>query len=86
MTQSRATLGGPLSLVATRRTEFNYCGSLEFLYQAGSKVAESDLQIQDGWRYFIRDWMRAVATVFNLAIPTNESFFNELRDVELAAR
>lgn len=86
MTQSPAALGGPLSLAATRRTEFNDCESLEFLHQAGSEATEPDLQIEDGWRYFIHGWTRAIVTVFNLDISTNESFYNELCDVALAAR
>jgi len=87
MTQNQAPHGGPQSLAATRRTGFNCCrSSLESHHQARRKATKADLQIEDGWRYFIHGWTRAIGTVFNLDIPTQRSFFNELGDVALAAR
>ena len=48
--------------------EFNYRGSLEFLEYARRNQQENQLQIIDGWRYFIHGWSQVVADVFGIAL------------------
>lgn len=48
--------------------EFNYRGSLEFLGQARSQQQERNLEVIDGWRYFIHGWSQVIADVFNLTL------------------
>jgi shikimate 5-dehydrogenase len=48
--------------------ELNYRGELEFLYLARSQQAARDLQVHDGWRYFVHSWVEHVAEVFRLEI------------------
>lgn len=46
--------------------ELNYRGSLEFLHQAKDQIVEKNLQVEDGWRYFIHGWTQVIAEVFEL--------------------
>ena len=48
--------------------EFNYRGSLEFMHQAEAQQAERDLQIENGWTYFIHGWTQVIAEVFHIDI------------------
>ena len=48
--------------------EFNYRGSLEFMHQAEAQQAARDLQIEDGWTYFIHGWTQVIAEVFHIDI------------------
>ena len=48
--------------------EFNYRGSLEFMHQAEHQQAERDLQIENGWTYFIHGWTQVIAEVFHIDI------------------
>lgn len=58
--------------------EFNYRGDLLFLDQARAQQAKRDLQIEDGWLYFIHGWTRVVAEVFDVDIPTSGPVFDEI--------
>ena len=49
--------------------EFNYRGPLDFLHQAQAQRDDRNLQIHDGWRYFVHGWTQAVAEVFDVAMP-----------------
>jgi shikimate dehydrogenase len=46
--------------------EINYRGSLEFLGLAQAQRSELELQVHDGWRYFVHGWTHAVAEVFDI--------------------
>ena len=48
--------------------EFNYRGTLEFMHQAEAQQAERDLQIENGWTYFIHGWTQVIAEVFHVDI------------------
>jgi shikimate 5-dehydrogenase len=46
--------------------ELNYRGELDFMHQAERQRAGRDLQIEDGWVYFLHGWTQVVAQVFHL--------------------
>ena len=48
--------------------EFNYRGSLEFMHQALAQQQQRELQVVDGWRYFIHGWSQVVADVFEVTL------------------
>jgi shikimate 5-dehydrogenase len=48
--------------------EINYRGSLEFLRLAQAQQPERDLEVHDGWRYFVHGWTHAVEEVFDVAL------------------
>ena len=48
--------------------EFNYRGSLEFMHQAEAQQQERDLQIENGWTYFIHGWTQVIAEVYHIDI------------------
>jgi len=58
--------------------EFNYRGDLIFLAQARAQRETRQLQIEDGWTYFLHGWTRVIADVFNREIPTQGPLFEEL--------
>ena len=49
--------------------EFNYRGPLDFWHQAMGQQQERQLQVEDGWRYFVHGWSQAVAEVFDVPMP-----------------
>ena len=49
--------------------EFNYRGPLDFWHQALAQQEEQQLQVEDGWRYFVHGWTQAVAEVFDIPMP-----------------
>jgi shikimate dehydrogenase len=53
--------------------ELNYRGSLEFWQQAKSQAVTRNLQLEDGWVYFLHGWTQVIAQVFHLEI-TPEKF------------
>jgi shikimate 5-dehydrogenase len=64
--------------------DFNYRGDLVFLQQAERQKDEQNLNIEDGWIYFIHGWTRVLAEVFHMDIPTKGKVFETL--CEIAAR
>jgi shikimate dehydrogenase len=48
--------------------ELNYRGSLEFWHQAKSQAVTNNLQLEDGWVYFLHGWTQVIAQVFHLEI------------------
>lgn len=64
--------------------EFNYRGDLVFLRQAKAQKEARQLQLEDGWTYFIHGWTRGIAEVFHLDIPVSGRRFDQLG--ELAAK
>ncbi len=66
--------------------DFNYRGDLVFLDQARRAQASRNLQIEDGWIYFIHGWTRVVADVFACDIPTRGPTFDRISEIAAAAR
>lgn len=66
--------------------DFNYRGDLVFLDQAGMQRAEKNLQIEDGWIYFLHGWTRVIAEVFQIDIPTSGPVFDQLSRVASSTR
>jgi len=56
--------------------ELNYRGELTFLHQARSQQQAQQLQLEDGWNYFIHGWTQVIAEVFELPAEavTNKAF------------
>jgi shikimate dehydrogenase len=48
--------------------ELNYRGSLEFWQQEKSQAVTQNLQLEDGWVYFLHGWTQVIAQVFHLEI------------------
>ena len=66
--------------------DFNYRGDLVFLDQARAQQAQRQLQIEDGWVYFIHGWTQAIAEVFHRDIPIEGPVFNELSNIAKTIR
>jgi shikimate 5-dehydrogenase len=64
--------------------DLNYRGDLIFLDQARRQQAARNLQIEDGWTYFIHGWTQVIAEVFHIDIPVSGPRFDEIS--EIAAR
>ena len=64
--------------------ELNYRGDLIFLDQARAQEQARQLQIEDGWTYFIHGWTQVIAEVFDVTIPTHGPAFDEI--AAIAAR
>jgi len=58
--------------------DLNYRGDLVFLNQARAQSKALELQVEDGWTYFIHGWTRAIAEVFNIDIPMSGSGFDKI--------
>lgn len=48
--------------------ELNYRGELDFMHQALRQKAGRNLDIEDGWIYFIHGWTQVIAEVFHIDI------------------
>jgi shikimate 5-dehydrogenase len=51
--------------------ELNYRGDLVFLDQARAQEKQRQLQVEDGWTYFIHGWTQVIAEVFDIDIPVS---------------
>lgn len=58
--------------------ELNYRGDLLFLQQAKRQAQARNLQVEDGWVYFIYGWTRVIAEVFHIEVPVSGKEFEEL--------
>ncbi len=58
--------------------ELNYRGNLVFLEQARRQAAARQLQVEDGWTYFLHGWTQVIAEVFDVAIPTSGPGFDAI--------
>ena len=58
--------------------ELNYRGDLVFLDQAHEQEAEAELQVEDGWTYFLHGWTQIIAEVFDVAVPASGPRFAEI--------
>jgi len=61
--------------------ELNYRGERLFLQQAQGARAERQLQIEDGWRYFLLGWTRVIGLVFDVEIPPAGPLFDRLAEL-----
>jgi shikimate dehydrogenase len=52
--------------------ELNYRGELDFLHQARAQEDERQLQVHDGWPYFIYGWTAVIEEVFDLRLTPND--------------
>ena len=52
--------------------ELNYRGALDFLHQARAQEQERDLQVHDGWPYFIYGWTAVIEEVFGLRFTPSD--------------
>ena len=78
--------GSPLThdAVFPERTvawDFNYRGDLVFLEQARAQAGPRELQVEDGWLYFIHGWTRVISEVFHIDIPTSGPEFDQLAQI-----
>ena len=64
--------------------DLNYRGELVFLDQARAQRVDRDLEIHDGWVYFIHGWTQVIAEVFQIAIPSEGPEWARIS--EIAAR
>ncbi|MEC9196812.1 MAG: shikimate dehydrogenase [Pseudomonadota bacterium] len=65
--------------------ELNYRGDLVFLDQARAQQQARDLQIEDGWTYFIHGWTQVIAEVFDIVIPTSGPEFDAISRIAAEA-
>ncbi|MBN2349527.1 MAG: hypothetical protein JXJ22_11840 [Bacteroidales bacterium] len=66
--------------------DFNYRGELVFLNQARAQQHDRNLQIEDGWIYFIHGWTRVIAEVFHVDIPVKGPMFDKLSEIAASTR
>lgn len=66
--------------------DFNYRGDLQFLSQANLQKKMRNLQVEDGWIYFIHGWTRVIAEVFHIEIPVSGHTFDELSSIAAKVR
>lgn len=65
--------------------ELNYRGDLVFLDQAKAQKDAKNLQIEDGWTYFIHGWTQVIAEVFDVDIPVSGPRFDEISRIAAQA-
>jgi shikimate 5-dehydrogenase len=65
--------------------DLNYRGDLIFLGQARSQQQSRNLQIVDGWTYFLHGWTQVIAEVFNIEIPVAGPSFDRISAIALEA-
>jgi shikimate 5-dehydrogenase len=58
--------------------DLNYRGNLVFLEQARRQKDERNLQIEDGWTYFIHGWTEVIREVFDRDMPAEGRGLDEL--------
>ena len=66
--------------------DLNYRGDLVFLDQAKAQQSAHNLQIENGWTYFIHGWTQVIAEVFDIRIPTSGPQFDEISTIALGTR
>ena len=65
--------------------DLNYRGDLVFLDQARSQQQNHNLQIVNGWTYFLHGWTQVIAEVFNIEIPVAGPSFDRISAIALEA-
>jgi len=67
--------------------DFNYRGDLLFLRQAEARRRTGEVRhVEEGWVLFIHGWMRGIADVFHIDIPTTGTVLEELSRIAAATR
>ena len=66
--------------------DFNYRGNLVFLDQARAQVSNRNLQIEDGWVYFLHGWTSVMAEILDIDIPISGPMFDKLSKVAAVVR
>lgn len=64
--------------------EFNYRGELDFLHQALAQQENQNLQVEDGWVYFVHGWTQVIAQVLHFDLTPG--LFDELNRTASAVR
>jgi len=64
--------------------DLNYRGALDFLRQARRQRDAAELEIHDGWRYFVHGWACALEEI--LGLPIGPGRLEELSRIALAIR
>ena len=64
--------------------EFNYRGELDFMHQALAQVESREIQVEDGWIYFVHGWTQVVAQVLHFDLTP--SLFAELNEAASSVR
>lgn len=58
--------------------DMNYRGERQFLAQARSQAADSNVTAVDGWDYFVYSWTKVVSVVHGVDIPSSGPLFDRL--------
>jgi shikimate 5-dehydrogenase len=61
--------------------DFNYRGDLRFLDQARRQERQRQLQLEDGWSYFLHGWTRHIAAVFGIDPSVVADRFSQLAGI-----
>lgn len=61
--------------------DFNARGDLVFLEQARAQQKLLNLQVVNGWTYFIYGWTQHIARICNIQIPTRGVMFEKLMNI-----
>jgi shikimate dehydrogenase len=64
--------------------ELNYRGELDFMHQAIKQKEQKNLQVEDGWIYFIHGWTQVIAEVFHIEIKGE--IFDRLEKIAMNLR
>ncbi|MCL4247073.1 MAG: shikimate dehydrogenase [Anaerolineae bacterium] len=64
--------------------ELNYRGELDFLRQAQRQKALRQLQVEDGWNFFLIGWAETIGTIFGVSITPD--LFAQLAQSAAAVR
>jgi len=65
---------------------FSYPDVPHFLDQAKAQAEKQNLQVEDGWVYFIHGWTRVIAEVFDIKIPTSGPEFDVISKIAAEVR
>jgi shikimate 5-dehydrogenase len=66
--------------------DLNYRGDLVFLDQARAQQGERELDVQDGWVYFLHGWIQVIAEVFHRTVPVSGPAFDRLAKLAESVR
>jgi shikimate dehydrogenase len=64
--------------------EFNYRGELDFLHQSLAQVESRNVQVEDGWLYFVHGWTQVVAQVLHFDLTP--ALFDKLNEAASTVR
>ena len=65
--------------------DLNYRGELLFLDQARRQAARRDLQVENGWTYFLHGWTQVISEVFHVEIATGGPAFDAISEIAVRA-